>query len=316
MCDGIAGAGSGFQITEVGGDVGQALNAGLLVQDVQHLVDAVAVLVHQILQDAGVHVAGAGAHGETCQRSEAHGGVHGLAAVHSADGGTVAQVAGDDLQLFDGLAQHSGGALGDILVRGAVEAIAADLVLRVVLIGQSVHIGLGRHGLMESGIEHAHHGNAGHAGLAGLDAGDVGGVMQRCQGDAVLQSLHDLVGDQDRAGKGLAAVDHAVADSVDLRHGGDNAVLGVHQSVQNGLDGLGMSGHCHVDGLQGLLALHLGLIGELAVDTDALAEALGQQIAGLGVQELILQGRTACVNDKNIHDDRLLFVGALQALSK
>ncbi len=58
------------------------------------------------------------------------------------------------------LAQHSGSALGDILVRGAVEAVAADLVLLIVLVGQGIHIGLGGHGLMEGGVEHGHLGTS------------------------------------------------------------------------------------------------------------------------------------------------------------
>ena len=160
---------------------------------------------------------------------------------------------------------------------------------------------------MESGVEHADHGHAGHALLAGLDAGDVGGVVERGQGDAVLQSLHDLIGDEDGAGKGLAAVHHAVTHSVDLLHGADHAVLFIHQCVQHGLNGFGVGGHGHIHSVQGLLALHLGLVGELAVDADALAQALGQQHAGLGVEQLILQGRTACVDDENVHDSRLLF---------
>ena len=188
-----------------------------------------------------------------------------------------------------------------------MEAVAADLVLFIVLVGQGVHVGLGGHGLVEGGVEHAHHGHAGHALLAGLDAGDVGGVVEGGQGDAVLQSLHDLVGDEDGAGKGLAAVHHAVTHSVDLLHGADHAVLFIHQRVQHGLNGLGVGRHGHIHGVQGLLALHLGLVGELAVDADALAQALGQQHAGLGVEQLILQGRTACVDDENVHDSRLLF---------
>ena len=69
-----------------------------------------------------------------------------------------------------------------------------------------------------------------------------------------------------------------------------------------------MGGHSHVYGVQHLLALHLGLIGELAVDADALAQTLGQQHAGLGIEQLVLQGRTACVDDENVHGFRLLFL--------
>ena len=75
--------------------------------------------------------------------------------------------------------QQGGGALGHIAVGGTVEAVAADLVLLIVLIGQGVDIGLGRHRLVEGGVKHSHLGHVGtHHVHAGLDAGDVGGVVQ------------------------------------------------------------------------------------------------------------------------------------------
>ena len=178
-----------------------------------------------------------------------------------------------------------------------MEAVTADLVLGIVLIGQGVHVGLGGHGLMEGGVEHGHHGDAGHDLGAGADADQVGGVVQRSQGVAVLDGLQHLVGDQDGLVESLAAVDHPVTHSIDLLHAGDHAVLLVHKGVQNGLDGLGMGGHGHVNGVLLFLTGDLGLIGELAVDADALAQALGQQLAVFGVQQLILQGRAAGVDD-------------------
>ena len=163
---------------------------------------------------------------------------------------------------------------------------------------------------MEGGVEHGHLGHVlAHDGGAGVDAGDVGGVVEGGQGDALLQGLHDLIGDEHRAGKGLAAMDYPVAHRIDLLHGADDAVVLVHQSVQHGLDGLGVGGHGHIDGVQHLLALHLGLVGELAVDADPFAQALGQQGAGLGIQQLILQGRAASVDNQNVHVYRLLFFG-------
>ena len=219
-------------------------------------------------------------------------------------------MAGDQLQLLGLLAQHGGSPAGDILVGGAVEAVAADLVLLIVFIGQGVHIGLGGHRLVEGGVEHGHLGHVlAHDGGAGVDTGDVGGVVEGGQGDALLQGLHDLIGDEHRAGKGLAAMDHPVAHRIDLLHGADDAVVLVHQSVQHGLDGLRVGGHGHIDGVQHLLALHLGLVGELAVDADPFAQALGQQGAGLGIQQLILQGRAASVDNQNVHVYRLLFFG-------
>ena len=288
-----------LQITEVGGNLGDTGNTGLLVQHIHHIGHAHVVLLHQVLHDTGIDVAAAGAHGNTGNGGEAHGGVNGLAAVDSGDGRTVAQMAGDQLQLLSGLAQHGGGAAGDILVGSTVEAIAANLVVLIVLMGDGVGVSHLRHGLMESGVEHGDHGGVGHQLLAGLDTNDVGGVVQRSQIVALLDTGHDLVGDQHGLGELLAAVNHAVTDSVDLGHGADDAVLSVDQSVQNSLDSLGVSGHSHISALNDLLAL--GLIGKLAIDTDALAQTLGQDLLSLGVEQLILQRRAAGIDNQYVH---------------
>ena len=165
---------------------------------------------------------------------------------------------------------------------------------------------------MEGGVKHGHHGGAGHEGLASLDADDVGGVVERGQGVALLNGGHDLVGDEDGPGELLSAVDHPVAHRVDLLHGADHAVSGVHQGVQHGLDGLVVGGHGHVGLLDSLLAL--GLVGELAVDADALTQALGQHLLRLRVEQLILQRGAAGVNYQNIHGDRLLLKSNLGCL--
>ena len=165
---------------------------------------------------------------------------------------------------------------------------------------------------MESGVEHSHHGGVGHEGLAGLDADDVGGIVQRSQRVALLDGGHDLVGDEHGGGELLTAVNHTVAHRVDLVHGGDHAVLLVHQSVEHGLDGLRVGGHGHVGLFDGLLAG--GLVGELAVDADALTQTLGQNLLSLRIEQLILQGRTAGVDYQNIHGNRLLHTSNLNTL--
>ncbi len=220
-------------------------------------------------------------------------------------------MAGDDFQLLNGLAQHGGSTGGDKAVRGAVEPVTAHLVPLIVFIGDGIGVGHIRHGLMERGVKNSNlrHGITQNR-LAGVDANEVGGVVQRGQRIALFNGFHHLIGDEDGGCKGLAAVNHAVPHSVDLAHGGKHTVFSVHQSVQNGLNGLGMGGHRHVNGAQGLLALHLRLIGELAVNTNALAQALCQQNAGRGVKKLIFQGRTACVDNQNIHVNDLLIVSA------
>ena len=82
----------------------------------------------------------------------------------------------------------------------------------------------------------------------------------------------------------------AVADSVDLLHGGYNAVLGAGKLVDNILIKYG-------------LAAYQGAVLKVTVEADTLAKALSHYRLGLHVDELVLQGRTACVDYKNFHSD-------------
>ena len=70
-------------------------------------------------------------------------------------------------------------------------------------------------------------------------------------------------------------MDHAVAHRADLVHAGDDAVFRVGNRLQHRVNGLDMAGHGVIDGVDLLLAFDLGLVGELAVDADALAQSLG-----------------------------------------
>ena len=63
-----------------------------------------------------------------------------------------------------------------IAVAGAVEAVFADVVLLVVLMGHSVHIRLLGHGLMKGGVEHGDHGDV---GAQDLPAGPHGSGLRR-----------------------------------------------------------------------------------------------------------------------------------------
>ena len=297
----VALGSGGVEIAEVGADAGDAEHAGLLVEDVEHLVDADAVLVHDELDDTAVEIAAAGAHRQADQRGEAHGRVDALAAIDRADGAAVAHVAGDELELFDGLAHELGAAGGHVAVARAVEAVAADAVVLVIFIRDGIHIGLAGHGLVERSVKHGDHWHVvAHDGAAGVDAGDVGGIVQRGKRRALLKGGHDGIVDLDRAGKLLAAVDDAVTDGVDLFHGGDHTVLGAGQLVDDRGDGFGVGGHRQVFVKDRLAADERGVL-EVTVDADALAQTFGQDVFGLHVDQLILQGRASGIDDKNFH---------------
>ena len=294
LCGGIV------KITEVGGNAGYAENAGLLVEDIEHLIYADTVLVHDKLDNTCVEIAAASAHRQTYQRSEAHGCVNTLAAVDCGDRAAVAHVAGDDLKLLDGLAHQLCAAAGDIAVARAVEAVAADAVVLIILIRNSVHEGLAGHGLMESGVENCDHGDIAHDITAGIDADDVCGIVQGGKGGALLESLHDLVCDEDGGSKLLTAVNDTVADSVNLLHGADNAVLGTGKLVNNRCNCLGVSGHGKIFIENGLAAYQRTVL-EVAVDADTLAETLSHYGLGLHIDQLVLQRGAACVDNKNLH---------------
>ena len=183
---------------------------------------------------------------------------------------------------------------------GAVEAVAADLVLLIILIRNRIHVVRLRHGLVERGIKHGDHRNIrAHDLTASLNTDQVGRVVQRRERHAVLDRLEHLLGDDHAVGEELAAVYDAVADCIDLAHRGDDALFRVEQHVDDRLDRFLMGRHRDVE-LELLIRLVAG-VGQYAVDADALAQALGHYLARLGVEQLVLQRRAASVDNQNFH---------------
>ena len=123
--------------------------------------------------------------------------------------------------------------------------------------------------------------------------------MERAKGDALTDGV--LAGFRDDAGLDelLSAVQDAVADSVDLVDGLDHAVFRVDQNGHDSLDGFLVGGHRDV--LLILLAGSRDLVVQTAVKTDALAETLGGDDAGIRVHELILEAGAASVDNQYIH---------------
>ena len=86
-------------------------------------------------------------------------------------------MAGHHLRALGLDAQELTGTSTYIAVAGAVETIATDAVLLVQLIGDSIHKGLWRHGLMEGGVEYTHLRQTGHQLLHGVHTLQVSGVV-------------------------------------------------------------------------------------------------------------------------------------------
>ena len=196
-----------------------------------------------------------------------------------------------------GLAQKSGSPASHILVGGAVEAVAADVVILIVLGGNGVPVSLGGHGHMESGVEHGNLGSVGHNCLASPDTHEVSRVVEGSQGDARLNGLDAGIVNDAGIGELHAAMEHPVTHGINLVHGLDDAFLGVLENLQHSGNGLGVGGHGNV--LDHLLVAYL--VGQTAVDVDTLTQALGRYIAGLRVHQLILQAGAAGVDNQNVH---------------
>ncbi len=266
---------------------------------VEHVADVFGAeaLAFEVEDDAGVDVAATGAHDEAGEGGEAHGGVEDFAAVNGGDGGAVAEVAGDEFELFDGFAEVFGGGVGDEFVAGAVEAVFADAELGVEVFGDGVEVGVFGHGLVEGGVEDDDVGDAGEGGFAGADAVEVGGVVEGCEDGGGADGFFNGVGDEDGGGEFFSAVDDAVADGVDFFKGFEGAVLGVGERLADDVHGFEVVGGD--DGGFGF-----GLAGELVDEVgfggaDAFDEAFGEHFFGGDGEEHEFDGGAAGVDDED-----------------
>ena len=290
-------------------DAADALEAGLLVEGGEHLVDVHAGLVHDVFEGRGVDVAGTRAHHEAFERGDAHGGVNALAAADGRDGAPVAEVQADEVGLFGRLAEVAGGGGGDEFVAGAVEAVLAEAVLGVPLVGDGVEEGLGRHRLVEGRVEDGHLHRVREEFLGDLDAHQVRGVVQRAEREEVADGGLDLFVDADGVAVDFAAVQDAVAHAGDFGGVLDDALGRVGQQLDD-------ARHAFVVGREGALldVLLLGAAGVGLVDdaADRLADLLDQPrrqddvaVHALQIDQLVLDRRTARIDDQNLHELRL-----------
>ena len=136
--------------------------------------------------------------------------------------------------------------------------------------------------------------SVGHELASNIDALEVCGVVQGSQRAQIINQVTNFVGDQSRTVEVLTALNDAVANSHDVGLGKRGANL--IEKAQNFAHANFMIGNglVHIDDLLAVLVLDVAL-----GFADALNQALGDRIAVVGVDELILdRGRTR-VNNKN-----------------
>ena len=208
-------------------------------------------------------------------------------------------MAGDELYVLEVNAHDFGAARADKAVRGAVEAVAANLVLLVVLIGQREHICLGGHCRMEGVVENNDLRNILTKDLAaGTDALNVSAVVKGCKvaqalyaGDNVLINEHALLEQR-------TALDYAVTD-------GGNFGEVVNDLVGRSENLLDLEESRSV-------VFELNNVFELssvkcasadsAVDSDTLADTFCYKLLAVHVDELIFKRGASGVDNKNFQE--------------
>ena len=173
---------------------------------------------------------------------------------------------------------------GDELVARAVRAVAADAILLVVLVREAVHVRVSGHRLMEGGIEGHDLRDVRENGLHGVDAQQVRRVVERGEVAAEGDLLQDVVVHEDGTGEEVAALDDAVAHRLDVLEGGKDARLGkvLHDLVTTGR----------------------GVLEDARGEADLLGDTFGddvEHIVVFHVEELVLDGRTSAIDDKDDH---------------
>ena len=277
-------------------DSADAVETGLLVED---LVDFLAGVSEfdETEDGGGVEVAGTGSHHETFKRGESHCGVDDFSVFDSCHGAAVAEVAGDDGGVFEFLSEEFGGGEGHIVVAGSVEAVFADAVLFVVVIGDGIEVCFRGHGLVKLSVEDADVGDSGEVFFAGFDSGEVRGVVKRSEGEAFADDVLDFRRDFDRLGDFFAAVEDAVTDSGDFGEALDDADFRIDEHFAD--FGESFAVVCDMEGNLFLEAVgaFVDQIGGIASDTFDLSACENFIFSAFHVEKRVLEGGAAGIDN-------------------
>ncbi len=195
-----------FDISHVA-SAGETEEPALPVQQVIELVDAEPSLPVKVHQNGRVDVAGARAHDETLQGGEAHARVNRASTRDRRHRCTIAEVQHDDAQLLEVAVEERRRPLGDVLVRGAVKPVPPHTVALRQLYGDRVGVRLGRHGLVERGVEDGDMRHVRENSTSRLDAEQIGRIMQRRERRKAFDRGLNLRRDHGRAREQRPTVD-------------------------------------------------------------------------------------------------------------
>ena len=120
--------------------------------------------------------------------------------------------------------------------------------------------------------------------------------MQRSERGHLKDLSHDLIVDDRGIIEVPAALNDTMANAI-------NRKVGLLELLEHASDSRAMIGERDLLGLLG--ATVLGVAKDAHVRTDTFAVALGENLAGIGIQKLIFKARAAGVDNKYVHETPL-----------
>jgi hypothetical protein len=174
-------------------------------------------LAHQAEQHAGVDVSAARSHHQPFEGRHSHARLDAAPVLDRGDTRAVAQMARQQAQVAQVLAEVSCGARGDPGVAGSVEAVAPDAVLLRELQGERVGACPGRQCGVKGSVEDRRLGKSRQQSPRNPDARQGRRVVEGRQGRQRLDGRLHVVVDPHRIAETLAAMHHAVSDRGEVR---------------------------------------------------------------------------------------------------
>ena len=167
-----------------------------------------------------------------------------------------------------------------VAVARTVCAVLAHVVLVAHVLGQRVGVGDLGHGHVERGVEDGHVGQLRILLTTILNRRGLAVVVQRSQGGYLENLGHDLVVDNCGIIEVPAALNDTMSNAI-------NRKVGLLELLEHASDSRAVIGERNLLGLLG--ATVLGVAKDAHVRSDTLAIALGENLAGIGIQELIFK---------------------------
>ena len=180
-----------------------------------------------------------------------------------------------------------------VTVARAVGAVLAHVILVAHVLGQGVGVGDLGHRHMERRIEDGHVGQLRILLTAILNRCGLTVVVQRGKRRHLKDLSHDLIVDDRGIIEVPATLNDTVADAIDRK-------VGLLELLEHARNGAAMIGKRNLLGLLGTTVL--GVAKDAHLRADTLAVALGENLAGIGIQKLIFKARAAGVDNKYVHE--------------